>query len=79
MSDPVLIPLQAVPDQTVQVYLGGQNCSIRVYQRTYGLFFDFFMNNKLVLAGAQCFNMNKLVRNAYYKFVGDLYFFDNAA
>lgn len=79
MSDPVVIPLQAVADQTVQAYLGGQNCSIRIYQRTTGLFCDFTLNNVLVFTGVQCFNMNKLVRNAYYRFTGDIYFSDTDA
>jgi len=76
MSAPVLIPLQAIPDQTVQAFLGSQNCTLRVYQRRFGLFLDLYVNNALVFAGVQAFNMNKMVRDKYLKFTGDLYFFD---
>lgn len=73
---PVVIPLQALPDQTVQAYLSGQNCTLRFYQRTFGLYMDMFVANAPLLYGEQCFNMNKLVRNDYYGFIGDIYFFD---
>ena len=73
---PLVIPLAAVPDQTIQAYLGTQNCVIRVYQRTFGLYVDLWLNGLLLFYGVQAFNMNKLVRNNYYNLVGDLYFFD---
>lgn len=76
MTAPVVIPLQAIPDQTVQAYLGGQNCTLRVYQRTFGLFFDFSLSGGISFTGVQCFNLNKLVRNSYYLFKGDIYFYD---
>ena len=76
MTAPVVIPLQSEPDQTVQAYLSGQNCTIRVYQRTFGLYVDFYVGNLPIFYGQQAFNMNKIVRNAYYKFIGDIYFFD---
>lgn len=76
MSDPITIPLQAVPDQTVQAYLNGQNCTIRVYQRTFGLYMDLTVSNVVKFTGVQCFNLNKMVRNPYLDFVGDIYFFD---
>lgn len=76
MTDPIVIPLQPVPDQTVQVYLAGQSCTLRIYQRTFGLFFDFSQNGGASFTGVQCFNLNKLVRNAYYLFKGDIYFYD---
>lgn len=76
MSAPLLIPLQASPDQTVQAFLGGQNCTIHVYQRRFGLFVDLYVANALLFAGVQAFNLNKLVRDKYLKFTGDLFFFD---
>lgn len=76
MSAPVLIPLQPVPDQTIQAFLGRQNCTLRVYQRRFGLFVDLYVNNVLRFAGVQAFNMNKLVRDKYLKFTGDLFFYD---
>ena len=76
MTATTQIPLQAVPDQTVQVYLGGQNCTLRVYQRRYGLFVDLYVNNALVRQGMQGLNRVRIVRDAYLGFTGDLAFID---
>ena len=74
---PVSIPLQPLADQSVQVYLAGQNCTIRVYQRRYGLFVDLYANNALVRSGMEALNLRKIVRDAYLGLVGNLYFFDS--
>jgi hypothetical protein len=71
-----LIPLAAMPDQSLQVSLGGQNCTLRVYQKRTGLYVDIYVNNAPLAYGVRAFNMNKLVRNGYLGFVGDLYFYD---
>ena len=71
-----LIPLAALPDQTVQVTLNGQNCAIRVYQKTGGLFVDVYVDNVGVIFGVRAFNLNKIVREPYLGFKGDLYFND---
>jgi len=72
----VLIPLQAVEDQTVQVYLGSQSCTLRVYQRRYGLFVDLFVGTTAVRRGLEALNLVKLLRDGYLGFSGNLYFFD---
>jgi hypothetical protein len=72
----LLIPLQAVPNQTLQVQLGGQNCTLNVYQFLYGLFIDVLVNNQVICTGIICQNLNRIVRYAYLGFVGDFTFFD---
>lgn len=71
-----LLPLQAVPDQTLQAYLGGQNITLRVYQRRYGLFVDLYKDNALVREGMEGLNLVKLVRDGYLGVTGNLYFHD---
>ena len=71
-----IVPLKAVPNQTVTVGLGGQVCQINVRQRRTGLFFDIFVSNGLVLAGVLCQDRNPLVRSAYLGFIGDIAWID---
>ena len=70
------IPLQPLPDQTVQVYLGGQNITLRAYQRRYGFFTDLYRGNVLVRRGMEGLNLVPLVQDGYLGFVGNLYFYD---
>jgi hypothetical protein len=72
----LIIPLQAVPSQTVNVTLANQNCAIDVYQNAYGLFCDLYVSNTLVIGGVVCQNLNRVVRDLYLGFVGDLCFQD---
>lgn len=71
-----VIPLQPIPNQTVSVILGAQACSIKVYQRTTGLYVDLYVNNVLIIGGVLGLNLVKIVRDAYLGFVGDLCFCD---
>lgn len=70
------IPVQAIPNQSLQVQLGGQACTIDVYQLAYGLFMDLYVGNELVVGGVICQNLNRIVRSLYLGFSGDLCFFD---
>jgi hypothetical protein len=72
-----IIPLQPVPSQTVGAILANQTCTITVYQKRYGLFLDLYVGSTLIIAGALCQNLNRLVRSSYLGFVGDLAFIDN--
>lgn len=70
------IPIQAVQNQTVTVNLAGQSTQINVYQKSTGLYCDVYLNNALILAGVLCQNKVRIVRDAYFGFVGDLGFVD---
>lgn len=71
-----IVPLQAVPNQTLQVQLGEQACIINLYQSAYALFIDLYVGNSLIACGVICENLNRVVRAAYRGFVGDLAFVD---
>ena len=70
------VPLQAVPNQTLTVSLGGQNCQLNLRQQPTGLYMDVFVNNALIIGGVICENLNRIVRDLYLGFVGDLMFDD---
>lgn len=72
----IIIPLQAVPNQTVNVLLNNQNCQINVYQKFFGLYLDLVANNVPVRAGVSCLDGERLIRYPYLPFIGDLMFFD---
>lgn len=71
-----VIPLQAIANQVVNVTLGGQNCTIVLFQRDTGLFCNVYIDNVLVIGGVICQNINRIVRDVYLGFVGDLIFED---
>jgi hypothetical protein len=71
-----IIPLQAVPNQTLTVVLGNQNCRINVYQKFFGLFVDLSIGSTPIVRGIIAQQANRIVRYAYLGFVGDLAFFD---
>lgn len=70
------IPLSATPSKDYSVLLGGQNCQIKVYQKTTGLYFDISVNDVPLVQGTICRDRVKLVRHAYLGFIGDFAFFD---
>lgn len=71
-----IIPLQALPNQTVTVNLADQVCQIDVYTTFYGIFVDLYVNGALLIGGVIGLNLNKIVRSAYLGFIGDLTFID---
>ena len=70
------IPLQPIPNQTLQVSVGGQPCIIDVVQLAYGMFITVHIGNSLVVASVICENLNRIVRDAYLGFIGDFVFMD---
>lgn len=72
-----IIPLRAIPNQTVIVRLQEQVTQLNVYQKPQGLFIDVLVNNEPVVMGVICQDRNAIVRDAYLGFVGDLAFLDN--
>lgn len=71
-----VIPLQAIPNQVINAVLGGQNCTIVLYQRDPGLFCNLYVGTALVIGGVICENINRIVRDSYLGFIGDLIFED---
>lgn len=73
----LIIPTQAVPNQTVNVILGDQITTLNIYQKSFGLFINVYLGASLVIGGVLCENLNRIVRDAYLGFSGDLAFIDN--
>lgn len=73
----ILVPLRAVPSQTMQILLGGQSCILNVYQLDYGMFMDVFVNDAPIVQGTICENLNRIVRSLYLGFSGDFVFQDD--
>ncbi len=71
-----IVPIQPLPNQTFQVQLAGQACTINVYQLAYGLFMGLYVGNRLIVPSAICQNLNRVVRSAYLGFTGDFVFAD---
>lgn len=72
----LIIPLRAVPNQTLTTVLANQNCRINIYQKFWGLFLDLAVGNTPIVRGVICQNDNLLIRYAYLGFLGDLAFVD---
>lgn len=72
----IVIPLQAIPAQTVNVQLNGQSVTVNVYKKFYQLMIDVLVNDVLIIGGVSCLNLNRIVRSKYLGFIGDLAFFD---
>lgn len=71
----LVVPTQPLPNQTLTVNLDGQICQINLYQR-YGLYMDLLVSDLPIVVGVVCENLNRVVRDAYLGFVGDLCFAD---
>ena len=70
------ISLKPIKAQEVSVNLGGQAVTLRICQRSTGLFMDIGVDNVWIAQGILCLNCNKIVRYPYLKFRGDLFFAD---
>lgn len=73
---PQVVPLQPVPNQTTQIVLASQSCQINVYQAPAAIFMDLLVNDAPVVEGVICQNLNRIVRDLYFGFIGDFVFED---
>lgn len=76
----LIIPTTPVPAQNLQVVLAGQACLLNIYQRLSGMYMNVYIDNgaTAVIGGVICENANRIVRDAYLGFVGDLAWLDNS-
>lgn len=80
----IQVPVIDVPSQTFAAQLGGQSFQLNVYQNAWApdatnrpfLYMDVLINNVLVVGGAACENLNRIVRDLYLGVVGDFTWFD---
>lgn len=72
-----VIPTQPIPNQTLQAQLNGQACTIDIFQYAYGLFLTLTIGTAPpIVASVIGENLNRIVRDLYLGFVGDLSFVD---
>ena len=71
-----IVPLKAVPSQTMQILLGGQSCDLTIFQLDYGLFMTVAIAGQDVINSVICRNLNRIVRSLYLGFSGDFVFQD---
>ena len=73
-----IIPTRPIPAQSLLVSLDGQPCQIDLRQTDFGLFANFWLNNLSTptLAGVLCQDRNRIIRDAYFGFAGDIGFVD---
>lgn len=71
-----MIPLRAVNSQVLTVTLAQQRARLKVYQKTTGLFMDVYVNDALIIGGVISEDRNRIVRDKYLGFIGDLAFYD---
>lgn len=72
----LIVPVQAVPNQTFSILLGGQSCQISLTTRFFGLYFDLAVSNQNVRNGVICQNNNRLIRYPSLGFIGDFWLTD---
>jgi len=70
------IPVSAGINQKLTVVLGGQLCSISIYENNLGLFMDLSVNNTNIQAGVICQNNNPMFASLYLGFYGQLKWVD---
>jgi hypothetical protein len=68
----LIIPTAPVPSQELSVQLSGQDCRIALYKKTTGMFCDVWVSDFLIIGGVLCLDRNRIVRDAYLGFIGDL-------
>ena len=71
-----IIPLNATASQSFTILLGNQNCSVKIYQLSTGLYCNLIANNNPIFNTMICLNLVGLIREAYLGFVGQLAFVD---
>lgn len=71
-----IVPLSPLPSQTFNVVLDSQNCTIKLSQKSTGMFLDLAVGQTPVLTGTLCRNLVRVVRQSYLDFSGELMFMD---
>lgn len=73
----VVIPTLSVPYQIINVILGQQAAVVTLRQLATGLYMDLELGVREIVGLVVCENLNRIVRNRYLGFDGDLFFLDN--
>lgn len=73
----LVIPVQPVAAQQLSVILAAQSVDITLRQLATGLFMDLQSNGREIVGLVICQDKNRIVRDLYLGFAGDLFFYDN--
>jgi len=72
-----IIPIVDTDSQTLNVQLAEQSVKLNLYQTAgQGFYCDVYVNDAIIIGGVLCEDRNKIVRDTYRGFVGDLMFVD---
>jgi hypothetical protein len=72
----LIVPLQPIPNLTLQCQINGQACTISIVQMAYGLFMTLEVGSALIVSNVLMQNLNRIVRDAYLGFIGDFVIVD---
>lgn len=73
----IRVPLQAVPNQTLTVSLGGQNVQLAIRQNGANLYFDLLSNLNPIVRARICRDRQRILIGSHYRgFIGDFAFVD---
>ncbi|MEX5413415.1 phage baseplate plug family protein [Atlantibacter hermannii] len=71
-----IISVQPVKGQKINVSLDAQRVTLRISQRSTGLYMDVALNDEWIAQGVLCLNGNKIIRYPYLGFKGEIFFCD---
>jgi uncharacterized protein DUF6983 len=71
------IPIKSAPNQVLTVMLASQLTKIELNTSSDGLMYaNIYLNDVAIVSGVTCQNLNRIIRDAYHGFAGDLAFYD---
>lgn len=71
-----IIPIQALPYQTLTVQLGTQQCRITIFQNGEMVCMDVTVNSVRLVSSLCCRDRTSIIRHAYLGFIGAIGFVD---
>lgn len=74
----LVIPVAAVPSQTLNVILAGQSCTISLSQKSGIMYCTLMVGTENILSSVVCRDRVRIVRLTYLGFIGDLVFSDTS-
>lgn len=72
----IVIPVQALPNQTFTVQLGTQQCRVSIFQNQEMLCMDLTVNSVRIATSLACRDRTSIIRHPYLGFIGTLAFVD---
>jgi hypothetical protein len=72
-----IIPLQALPSQSLTIVLDGQSVIITIYQKSTGMYMDCVLNTSIIFTTFRVLTGVNVIQQTYYGFSGGLVMIDN--